>query len=269
MLAFLLVPILVCGIIWINNDPKEYFKISTYQGWLVYLHAAKFGIIIVSVAYFLLEMILGTFTEWVVHSLGFNPEYKFSPIGVIAQLLVVSFPSTHGNEDVSQAYSSSAVLMAMTILSISFTYGLTKSLSAYWKRIDYKRYYLESFWRERKILDYFIFQSLENADLIQVTLSSRKCYVGLISKIQEPNEESTGHQHISLIPILSGYRDKDTLSLLFSNEYPKIPSKDVINYNDVVVFPVDEIVSVSGFDPKIYSETADNILNKVNESEGG
>ena len=269
MLAFLLVPILVCGIIWMNNDPKEYFKISTYQGWLVYLHAAKFGIIIVSVAYFLIEMVLGSFTEWVASSLGFNPEYKFSPIGVVAQLLVASFPSMHGSEEVNQSYGSSSVLMAMTILSILFTYCLTKGLSAYWKRVDYKRYYLESFWKERKILDYFIFQSLENGDLIQVTLSSRKCYVGLISKIQEPNEESTGHQHISLVPFLSGYRDKDTLSLLFSNEYPKIEDLKDMNYNDVVVFPVDEIVSVSGFDPVIYAQTADNILKKMSESESG
>lgn len=156
-------------------------------------------------------------------------------------------------------FISASMLIAISVIAISFTYSLTFAMRAYWKSTDFRTHYLNLFWEERKILDRFIFQSLENKDLIQVTLSSRKCYVGLISKIQEPNEESTGHQHISLIPILSGYRDKDKLSLIFSNEYPKIPSRDVINYNDIVIIPTIEIVSISGFDLQIYTKTADNL----------
>ncbi|MBT0647116.1 hypothetical protein KJJ93_29425, partial [Escherichia coli] len=55
---------------------------------------------------------------------------------------------------------------------------------------------------------------------ILVTLSSRKVYVGIVNGIQEPTESEAPNSYISIFPIMSGYRDKDTLSITFTNSYP-------------------------------------------------
>lgn len=99
---------------------------------------------------------------------------------------------------------------------------------------------------------------------VLVTLSSRKVYVGIVNGIQEPTESEAPNQYISIFPIMSGYRDKDTLSITFTNSYPSeisvqsaatADSKKVhkIKYMDILI-SADEITHISWFDFSVYDE---------------
>ena len=51
------------------------------------------------------------------------------------------------------------------------------------------------------------------------SLSDRKVYVGIVVFVGEPTESEGMDHAFTLLPILSGYRDKDTLEVTFNTHY--------------------------------------------------
>ena len=104
---------------------------------------------------------------------------------------------------------------------------------------------------------------------IAVTTISRKIYIGYVARTNEPGEFS----HITLLPLYSGYRDKDTLHLHITTEYTKVfdyydPEKN--NSTDIedfmVVIPVSQIVSSHVFSADVYEKV--NSHQKKNGDKG-
>ncbi|SSI29298.1 Uncharacterised protein [Klebsiella quasipneumoniae] len=99
---------------------------------------------------------------------------------------------------------------------------------------------------------------------ILVTLSSRKVYVGIVNGIQEPTESEAPNSYISIFPIMSGYRDKDTLSITFTNSYPSevsvssaatADSKKIHKIANMdILIKSDEISHLSWFDFAVFDE---------------
>ncbi|MEE4483902.1 hypothetical protein V2T44_13205 [Serratia ficaria] len=101
------------------------------------------------------------------------------------------------------------------------------------------------------------------------TLKSKKFYVGWVIR---PPLEHGKIEHMAFIPLLSGYRDKDTLKIVVTTNYeshyesiglfgdivgvegpPKIDSH--LSFNDFrVVCPVSEIENLSFFDFQTYNQ---------------
>jgi hypothetical protein len=73
-------------------------------------------------------------------------------------------------------------------------------------------------------------------------MSDRKVYVGTVVSMGEPTETSGMDQDILIIPVLSGWRDKDTLKVCFSTFYADA-NKDLI-----LTLRQEEIVSATEFD---------------------
>lgn len=72
-------------------------------------------------------------------------------------------------------------------------------------------------------LDALLYQSyISEKLLVMLTLSNRKVYVGVVNNMGEPNEVEGFDQEISLVPILSGYRDKDDLSVHWTTAYQEV-----------------------------------------------
>lgn len=94
-----------------------------------------------------------------------------------------------------------------------------------------------------------------NIKPIAITTSSRKVYIGYVARTNEPDRERS---HITLLPLYSGYRDKDSLRLHVTIEYEEVFSyyENEVGEADVedfyVVIPVSEIVSSHVFNPAIY-----------------
>ena len=250
LIAFLAIPLLVCGLIWIKTDPREHFRISTYQGWLVYLHAAKLGFVLFVAIYILFEIIFGSVLDHFLRAIfSVSFDEKVTPVNITYHFLSESLPgSLAQREDAPPALH----LLSLSFIFVFFTYVLSISTKGAHKRFNYKRYYLRKYWKENNPFDHFLLESVEKEKPILITLEDRKCYAGFVWRIQEPNEESTGHQEVALAPFLSGYRDKDSLMLLFLNSYKK-------ENNCKFIFPKDKVVSVSWFDLEVYLSTNNNI----------
>lgn len=81
---------------------------------------------------------------------------------------------------------------------------------------------------------------------ISITLDSRKVYVGYV--IQAPNLEPHD-TFVAVLPLFSGYRDKDTLELIFTTDYTLVCEKADRPASDFVqVVPISSIRSAGLFD---------------------
>lgn len=107
-------------------------------------------------------------------------------------------------------------------------------------------------------VDAMIFEAEEAGLLVMITLKSRKVYVG---QILGKNIGYTDMKEISLIPILSGYRDKDTLSFNVEHDYSDYYSRENItesssmplsHFQQVIFY--DQIESMSLFDSETYKK---------------
>ena len=71
--------------------------------------------------------------------------------------------------------------------------------------------------------------------------------------ISEPNEKQGPNLEISIEPIMSGYRDKDNLRVLFSNDYNNLGDNDTS-----VIFPLSEVSHASWFDMDTHEKVDNN-----------
>lgn len=72
-------------------------------------------------------------------------------------------------------------------------------------------------------LDNLLFKiSMDKKKQIMLTMDDRKVYVGKIIQLGEPSETSGMDQDIVILPVMSGYRDKDNLKVVFTTYYKDV-----------------------------------------------
>ncbi|HCM3154316.1 TPA: hypothetical protein N3466_000576, partial [Klebsiella quasipneumoniae] len=102
-------------------------------------------------------------------------------------------------------------------------------------------------------LGQLFFDSATEDRPVLVSLKCRKVYVGTVNMISEPNEKQGPNLEISISPIMSGYRDKDTLRVLFSNDY-----NDLEDVDTSIIFPLSEVSHASWFNMDIHEKVDNN-----------
>lgn len=86
--------------------------------------------------------------------------------------------------------------------------------------------------------------------MVSVTLASKKVYIGYI--VRTPNL-SPEQQFVGLLPLLSGYRDKDTMRLVITTNYAKVLHSDLSAADDFeLTFSLAVIETANLFDVKAY-----------------
>lgn len=105
-------------------------------------------------------------------------------------------------------------------------------------------------------LEKLLMLSADTRDLIQVTLSGGKVYVGICSYIPVPDKTS----YFELVPFLSGYRDPVTKIVTFNTSYldvyaeyikeGAITSIDDLKIN--LVIKTEEVLTANRFDLRMY-----------------
>jgi len=93
-------------------------------------------------------------------------------------------------------------------------------------------------------------RALTESRMVSVTLSSKKVYIGYVTRT--PNL-TPKEQFVGILPVVSGYRDKDTLQLTIVTNYAQAISANPEAANDFeVTFCLDSIESANLFDPLAY-----------------
>lgn len=97
-----------------------------------------------------------------------------------------------------------------------------------------------------------IHRAEKDSILVSITLSSRKWYVGYIAEAWSLDPQEV---YFRLLPILSGYREKDTLQAIRTTDYISVyqdPEVDTSRF--VVVLALRDVQMASLFDERVYEE---------------
>jgi len=248
--ALLLLPILGSGFLYCHLHPIYYYRLHRYEGQYLYLQATKLGLIsffVSSVFHFCFLPILYWINNW--YGIDWGQDY----IVTLAKHLV--------NYGLIPPESSRPISW---LLILSFTSFLIPVADRYLYKsaFRYKHGYatkkvaevalaldiMEDLFKDSP-LDKLLFESLISANgagIIMLTMADRKVYVGKVLTMGEPNENEGADQEISLKPILSGYRDKDSLKVKFTTPYHEF-STDFF-----LILKQDQIVSATNFELSVW-----------------
>jgi hypothetical protein len=88
--------------------------------------------------------------------------------------------------------------------------------------------------------------------MVSITFESRKWYAGYLT--ESPNLKPS-EKYFRLLPILSGYRDKDTLTATRTLSYLDAYERADVNAEDfVITLPLGSVMTANLFDPEVYED---------------
>jgi len=100
-------------------------------------------------------------------------------------------------------------------------------------------------------LSLLMLKAASTQTMIAVTLENRKWYAGYIT--DSPNLKPS-EKYFSLVPILSGYRDKDSLEVKALIDYSEKFADGMVPDDFVVILPLQSVRAANAFDPEFYDE---------------
>lgn len=103
------------------------------------------------------------------------------------------------------------------------------------------------------LVELLMAESIRDRKLVEVSLNSSKVYVGYALDVEPPVR---GESDIAIIPLWSGYRDKDTCELTITISYAPLIKRHLSHPSALrsfrVVIPKSEIVTARFFDMDMY-----------------
>ncbi|MEI9613177.1 hypothetical protein [Atlantibacter hermannii] len=248
MSAALVIVVLVCGYLYINSHipSKILFKKST--GWQSYFQVALKGSIYLIMAFTLL--LIG----WVL-------------IFFVMQILSIPHYFFPGWPEFTFAYDLwgfhiagiGMPFIALVGMTIAISLGESKQAEKQLKNPDHRRNLFAQIAQSSPV-EGVLLESLNSQQqlLVSITLKSRKVYIGMV---HEARLEEHDTDTVVIIPFLSGYRHKDTLSFVEEVNYADhfkecgitFTSKPISLSQYRHVIPRDQIESISLFNSAMYA----------------
>lgn len=262
MALLLLLPLLVSGYLVCLYDPIVYSKLHRYDGQLLYLQVGRFGITCLLLA----TIIMLAFTGAVSHvwfenfcfatapQLAFLPQPWCFPIStdflsalgsVLKQLELVN--SEIYGQCVAFAILTGLLTLAMPKLGAQLTYRkLRKDLSTRKKKVIEGYILRESV--SHSPIGIALVESFAFQQQVMITMDDRKVYRGFIQSVGAPTEVTGVDQEIEFLPSVSGYRDKDTMKVVYTTQYSEAEDVKI----EPIYFRQENIVSISRFSEDIH-----------------
>lgn len=207
-MGFLLVlPILICGFIYCKYNFYDKTLISKYEGQTLYLHIAMRGIL-VTLPCLLLAFIAEYFTN------GY-----FGLADLLAERGITKPEEKHLFSILTFCIFTSPIIAYYTA---KIRFKITKI------KYNLKDDYLTRFFILQTMLptsthQALLLHSLSGKQLYMFSMEDRKVYIGCVSSLGSlQDHDSSVDEGFSIIPVYSGYRNKDTLTVEFTTPYEKV-----------------------------------------------
>ncbi|CAM6775550.1 hypothetical protein ABUO68_000441 [Escherichia coli] len=245
MWAALIVIVLVCGYHYTNCHLPSRYRQSKAIGWNAYFDVAlKGGEFLISgilIAALLVVVLYAGMSLWNI------PAYLF---GWYA-------PFTFAHDFLKMRVFGLSMFPAMSIaFTIIVSIGKASEATKNHKDPQKRKAIFEEI-AAHSAVENILLESVERGLLLLVTLKSRKVYVGMIDEARF-NQLDT--HTLVLIPFMSGYRDKDTLTFCVEHNYVDyylsqgitLTSEPLSVYQFRHVLPFDQIESFSLFNVETF-----------------
>ncbi|WP_109391249.1 hypothetical protein [Proteus cibi] len=258
MWALIIVFVLICGYIYVDTHIPSRYKLNKAVGWNAYFCVGAkggyfliLGIVLTVVIVFYLYVIQFIFN--VPHYLGANySPFTFSGDFLKERLFGIS-------------YLSLICLGCTAFVSISQTYTVRNENNALQTRINAFREIAKDSAIEKILLDSL--DKMEDGLMLLISLKSRKVYVGMLDIARFDGLDTNT---LVIIPVMSGYRDKDTMTFIVEHNYTEHYDKEGITLTSEPlsvfhfrhVLPFDQIESLSLFNTNTYQKFQESIKEK-------
>lgn len=261
MLLLLILPVFVAGFFACHIHPIHSYKLHRFEGQYLYFKSAELGFKCFAIA-FVVAMAAHYWipdTLWI-PSVCLNLDLSAASLILIEAMKVMG---VQGAEATKLAWFF--ILSALTFIS-AFVTKAWGHISLRWRfgTWDFQKtkiYVIGELLSDSPLDDLLFKLSLQKNKYVMLSMEDRKVYVGKIIDLGEPTETNGMDQDISIMPLMSGYRDKDTLKVEFKTFYEEVESDIYLSLRQ------DGIVSATEFDFEAYRQwNADDKSKKSEES---
>jgi len=239
MLTFLGLIILVAGFFACHISPTHSYKLHRYEGQYLYLRCADLGLRCFGLA------IVVAFLSYHCPSFKIFDFRFYFPIYLWIDALMLEL---FAKESLEASRCAWVFLLSALTFASTFLYTGLSYLKLYFRFGTWNsRIYVMADILSDSPLDTLLFHlSLDKEKCAMISMDDRKVYVGKIISLGEPSETSGMDQDIAIIPLLSGYRDKDTLKVVFTTHYDEVDAQIILSLRQ------GSIISATVFDFDAY-----------------
>lgn len=265
MALLLLLPLLVSGFLVCLYDPFIYYRLHRYEGQLLYLQVGRYGIYCLLMAFSIMVIVSALFSHswfsFCFHAecglLGNSGCHTFSTdflsyLGALVSDIGLVEPKS-SQATVFGFLTGALTLFMPHVWRFRTMRGLRKDLES----DDPKA--IESFLLKTTLQHSPMGSTLVKAfaykQPVMISMDDRKVYIGLIRSLGSPTEVTGLDLEIELLPGISGFRDKDSLKVTYTNHYPK--DQTIL---EPIFFKQENIISIS-----LFSETIRAVFQKDEE----
>ncbi len=212
----IIVPLLVSGYLVCLRHPFFYLRLHRFQGQLLYLQVARLGMVCLTVATFLSAALL-TLSKQTVFIAGHEVAMDYSQH--LGALLVQLDIANEKNRTLWVFLLQAGITALMIPFFWAKLYVRTKKKMLKLQTDEQLYDTLSLGVLEGTPFRFLLRESIVKCVPCMFSLSDRKVYVGIVLFAGTPTESEGVDHGFTLVPILSGYRDKDTLEVTFSTHY--------------------------------------------------
>lgn len=251
MAALLIFLILVAGFLHCHIHPVQKVCLHRYTGQYLYLRAAGYGLRAFSIAA----------TLAVIGHILLPDALMLPPLGTMPMTPLLWLSACLRNA----GFADDSLLRDAWLLALSIgTFGVVflHALGSFLLHCLRHRTLAPAQYITGKLLmdsplDDLLFRLSLEGKMVMLSMADRKVYVGMIADMGEPTETEGPDNEIALIPILSGYRNKDTLKVEFTTfykeYYEQYPGTEGKALALTIVLRQKDIVSATEFSDSAYA----------------
>jgi len=244
MATLLLAVILVSGFLYVNLSLSTRYRYKRSNGWDAYFFVAAWGIVFfLAGGFFTFALNISGGFRWLSNALNLTPD-SFN--GMLST-------TTDKSQRINEIKQIAWVVISI-VLAALFGWLNKRRTSKGDRRWDALAKAVGN-----NAFESLLMEASARQFPIIATLSSRKIYVGLVTC---PALENGLSEHLEILPMLSGYRDKDDLTISITTNYHQhylesgvIGGMSRLNIQDFrVLIPKDEVETISFFDTETYNK---------------
>ena len=249
MPANLLALPLLAGYLFVHISTRFRFRAQALDGYRLLIESAIAGAFLLFLARVITWLLAGTQASAVWHDLAPDVPYLgTAALTLILGLLLPAADNIRPRTDIRGKLST--LLLKPRIMSFPRRLFLAV-------RSAYRENRFRGLDAEIRVNGNALIRLLHKAafeqETISITLTNRKWYVGYLAELVSLNPKET---HLSLLPIMSVYRDKDSLStvrtIYYRDVYSQYTEPDLSVFH--VLIKMTDIVEARIFDEEVYED---------------
>ncbi len=189
-----LLPILLSGYIFATKCKYTYYKVMRLEGYHLYFRAAHYGSFFVLVA-----------------AVFYVALYAITPdcILALASKMKLTFNHVFNSTD-----TSIFNILLVALISIAGSYAAAWYFN---KRLDDEFSFKHAI--ENDDLELLLYRALKEETPIAISMENKKEYVGVIIRVLDPSDD---RKFVRILPLLSGFRSKETGKVDYSTPYETV-----------------------------------------------